>query len=297
MVLGKSQGHVEALIPDLLHAVLVDDRPHEAVVAALVIPAAEFRGTRNTWDQHVLLAIKRVDGHLDAVLRHVVGIKEHAQPGLGDRHEGVETADQRQLGVQEGDILTTRRVGRVLKQRLFFQGFLGLREIIGSCAGGGRVAEAHERKLRGQRLAVRLDPFPGLGPVETGPDDVQREDHNDADQDDTFGAKVVESVALVETVPLRIGTAGSSRSIGTEGRATNNRSERFGRRVGGFCKVRKVWVVSQVSTKLFMMTIGASVWIEEGIPESAVVAGAAVDFEPPKKSLKTAAIVDVASQW
>lgn len=38
-------------------------------------------------------------------------------------------------------------------------------------------------------------------------------------------------------------------------------------------------------------------WRWSNTPESAVVAGAAEDFEPPKKSLKTAAIVNIESRW
>lgn len=248
VVLGEGQGDVEALVTDLLHAVLVDDGPDEAVVAALQVLGPQLRRAGDTGDQHVLPAVKGVDGGLHGVLGHVVAVEEQAQAGLGDGHERVEPADQGELGIHKGNVLAAGGVGRKLKERLLLEGLVGLSKVRGSLTlaaamdpGGGPVAETDEGKLGGEGLGVRLDPFLGLVPVHARADDVQGEYEEDAGEDDALGLEVVQGVSLVDAVPLRKGARRGQGRVGTEIRASCDGREGLGRGVCGLCKVGEVW--------------------------------------------------------
>lgn len=266
VILGEGQGDVEALVANLLHAVLVDNGPDKSVVVALQVLGAQLRRAGDSGDQHVLLAVKGVDGGLHGVLGHVEAVKEQAQSGLGDGHERVEPADQGELGIHKGDVLTAGRVGCKLKERLLLEGLRRLGKVRGlpltaaaASPRGGPVAKADEGKLGGQGLGVRLDPFLGLGPVHARADNVQGEYEEDAGEDDALGLEVVQRVSLVEAVPLCKGARRGQGRVGTEVGAAYDGSKGLGRGVCGLCKVGEVCSRvedDKVSTELTMIPSG-----------------------------------------
>lgn len=178
VVLGEGEGDIKALIPDLLHALLVDDSPDKSIIGALGVLGPQLSGTRDTWHRQGLLAVKGVDRCLHGILGRGEAIEEKAQAPLGDRHERVESADQAELRIHKGNVLAAGSVGGELEQGLLLERLLRLRKVsdeeisLAIAAASRGAAEADESKLGGQSLGVRLDPLPGLAPVQARADDV-----------------------------------------------------------------------------------------------------------------------------
>lgn len=210
MVPSRGDGEIVAVVTDLLHPLLVDNGPHEAVKGALTILDLQLGGARNAGDGISLHAIEGVQDGLQGILRRGEALREEAERRLDDRRERAEPLLQCQLGVHEGDVLASGRVGRELEQALLLEDLASplaaerLDQLVAGLVGvhGRDALEAHERELGGDGDGVRLGPLPGLGAVQPRADHVQDEHDTDADQDPALDFELREGVPLVDIVPL-----------------------------------------------------------------------------------------------
>lgn len=198
VILGEGDRDVVALLPKLLHLVLVHDGPDESVVGALRVSAPQFGGARDARDDLSLLSVEGVDGGAQGVLGHGVGVEEEANNEVGEEHHGIEALHERQLDVQKGHVLSTSRIRGIFEQALFFQ------HLVGFVVGDARPAKSNLSELATQEGSVRLGPRLGLGPVESRAEEVQTADDGDDEEDEAFGAELAQTVALVHVIPFRV---------------------------------------------------------------------------------------------
>ncbi|POR34086.1 hypothetical protein TPAR_05740, partial [Tolypocladium paradoxum] len=215
VVLGGGERDVVAVLARLLHAVLVDDGPDEALVGALgILGRADLGGPGHGRDsQQVLLSVKGVQEGLEGVGRRGEHVGKEGEARLDDVHEGVEALSHGDFDVDKGRVLAARGVRGKLKERLL------LKQHVGADVGihGGRAAEADERELALQQGRMGPDPRPGPGAVGPRAQDVEEEYEGRDGEDEALGPELGERVALMDIVPLRPRHAGSSGTSSSAG--------------------------------------------------------------------------------
>ena len=251
MVLGDGERHVVAVVPDLLHVLLVDDGPHEAVESALGVLAVQLGGARKAGDELGLPAIKGVQGGLKHVLGLRGAVKGKAEQGLEDDGERVEALQERELHVDKGHVGAAGRVGGKLEQALLLDQVVallgvevgqGLVELVALLAhdADGHAREAHRGELGRQGRAVGADPLLGLGAVQAGAEEVQDQHDGHDGQNDSLGLELGQAVALMDIVPLCVGRQSRGRAKGVRrGRARGGR-EGGRHRIGRLVEVGEV---------------------------------------------------------
>jgi len=118
VVLGVGEGDIVAIVADLLHALLVNERPYESVIGALVVLVFQLSGARETGDGLGLLAVEGVEDGLHDVDGLAEALEEEAKDMLEDGAQGVEALLEAELDVEEGDVGAASRVRGELEEGL-----------------------------------------------------------------------------------------------------------------------------------------------------------------------------------
>ena len=200
VVLGGGEGQVITLVADVLHDRLVDNSPHEGIVAALVVLGAELFGAGKAGYSLALFAVKGVEEGLHGVAGNVeAGLPKEAGNGLDGVDHGVELLGEGELHVGEGDVLTAGGVGSKLEERLLLEEVIGP----GVLLHVGHAAETYEGKLVVQSGRMGADPSLGLLAVGAGAKKVEDDNDEANDENGALTLEFGEGVALVDIVPPR----------------------------------------------------------------------------------------------
>lgn len=129
MVLGVGQGNIVAVLADLLHALLVNDSPHEAVIAGLAVLGAQLGSTGDAGDDLRLPAIEGVQDSLHHVGRITEALEEEREDILEQGSQGVEALLEGELHVEESDVGAAGRVGGELEEGFLLGDLLALGDV------------------------------------------------------------------------------------------------------------------------------------------------------------------------